>query len=117
MVYERGTIVLVNYNPQKKSEEVGKVRPAIIISDTMVNDVLDLVSVVALSTNLIDEAEPLRIRITSRENLKIDSDAMIEQLRCVSKSRIGEILGRLNSDEMAKIEHGIRMMLGLEVIS
>jgi mRNA-degrading endonuclease toxin of MazEF toxin-antitoxin module len=45
------------------------------------------------------------------------SGAMIEQLRCVSKSRIGEILGRLSSDEMVKIEHGMRMMLGLEVVS
>lgn len=117
MVYERGTIVLVNYNPQKKAEEVGKVRPAIIVSDTMLNDVLDLVSVVALSTNLIYDAEPLRIRIQSRENLKVDSDAMIEQLRCVSKSRIGERVGCLDAEEMAKIEHGIKMMLGLEVVS
>lgn len=117
MVYERGTIVLVNYNPQKRADEVGKVRPAIIVSDTMLNDVLDLVSVIALSTNLIDDAEPLRIRIKARENLKSESDAMIEQLRCVSKSRIGETVGRLKSDEMEKIEHGMRMMLGLEVVS
>jgi len=117
MVYERGTIVLVNYNPQKRADEVGKVRPAIIVSDTMLNDVLDLVSVIALSTNLIDDAEPLRIRIKARENLKAESDAMIEQLRCVSKSRIGETVGRLKSDEMEKIEHGMRMMLGLEVVS
>lgn len=114
MVYERGTIVLVNYNPQKRVDEVGKVRPAIIVSDTMLNDVLDLVSVVALSTNLIEDAEPLRIRITTRENLKANSDAMIEQLRCVSKSRIIERLGRLDGDEMKKIEHGMRIMLGLE---
>lgn len=114
MVYERGAIVLVNYNPQKKADEVGKVRPAIIVSDTMLNDVLDLVSVIALATNLIDDAEPLRIRIEARENLKAPSDAMIEQLRCVSKSRIGEMLGRVNGEEMAKIEYGIRIMLGFE---
>lgn len=114
MVYERGSIVLVNFNPQKRADEVGKVRPAIIISDTMLNDVLDLVSVIALTTNLIDDAEPLRIRIEARDNLKVHSDAMIEQLRCVSKSRIGEMLGRVNGDEMTKIEYGIRMMLGLE---
>lgn len=117
MVYERGSIVLVNYNPQKKAEEIGKVRPAIIVSDTMLNDVLDLVSVIALTTNLIDDAEPLRVRISSRDNLKVDSDAMIEQLRCVSKSRIGERIGRLDGEEMAKIEYGIRMMLGLEAVA
>ncbi len=57
-VYERGSIVLVNFNPQKKKEEVSKVRPAVIVSDTMLNDILDLVSVVALTSNLIDDAEP-----------------------------------------------------------
>jgi len=113
MVYERGSIVLVNFNPQKKAQEVGKVRPAIILSDTMLNDVLDLVSVVALTTNLIDDAEPLRIRIPARENLNEESDAMVEQLRCVSKSRIGECLGYLSDEEMHKIETGIKLMLGL----
>ena len=33
-VYERGSIVLVNFNPQKKKEEVSKVRPAVIVSDS-----------------------------------------------------------------------------------
>lgn len=113
MVYERGSIVLVNFNPQKKVQEVGKVRPAIIISDTMLNDVLDLVSVIALTTNLIDDAEPLRIRISARENLKKESDAMIEQLRCVSKSRIGECIGYVNEVEIQKVEIGIKLMLGL----
>lgn len=113
MVYERGSIVLVNFNPQKKVQEIGKVRPAIIISDTMLNDVLDLVSVIALTTNLIDDAEPLRIRISARENLKEESDAMIEQLRCVSKSRIGECIGYVNEVEIQKVEIGIKLMLGL----
>lgn len=113
MVYERSSIVLVNFNPQRKAQEVGKIRPAIIISDTMLNDVLDLVSVVALTTNLIDDAEPLRIRIAARENLKAESDAMVEQLRCVSKSRIGECVGYLDENEMQKIETGIKLMLGL----
>lgn len=113
MVYERGSIVLVNFNPQKKAQEVGKIRPAIVLSDTMLNDVLDLVSVVALTTNLIDDAEPLRIHILARENLKEESDAMIEQLRCVSKSRIGECIGYVNEVEMQKIETGIKLMLGL----
>ena len=113
MVYERGSIVLVSFNPQKKAEEIGKIRPAIIVSDTMLNDVLDLVSVVAMTTNLIDDAEPLRIRIRAKNSLKSDSDAMIEQLRCISKTRIGERIGRLNEEEMAKLEYGIQVMLGL----
>lgn len=113
MEYKRGDIVLVNFNPQKKPEEISKIRPAIIVSDTELNEVLDLVSVVALTTNLIDDAEPLRVRISKKESLKEDSDAMIEQLRSLSKSRIGEKIASLDENELAKIEYGIKAMLGL----
>jgi len=114
MDYKRGDIVLVNFNPQKKKEEVEKVRPAIIMSDTDLNEVLDLVSVIALTTNLIEDSEPLRIRITKREALKVDSDAMVEQLRNVSKVRVGGRVGCVSEVEMDKIEYGVRVMLGLK---
>ena len=113
MEYKRGDIVLVNFNPQKKPEEISKIRLAIIVSDTQLNEILDLVSVVALTTNLIDDAEPLRVRISKKESLKEDSDAMIEQLRSVSKSRIGEKIASLDENELTKIEYGIKAMLGL----
>ena len=113
MDYRRGDIVLVDFNPQKKKEEVGKVRPAVIFSDTQLNEVLDLVTVVALTTNLIDDAEPLRIRIAPRERLEKESDAMVEQLRSLSKRRIGERLASLSEEELEKIAYGVRTMLGL----
>jgi len=113
MDYKRGDIVIVNFNPQRKPEEVAKVRPAIVISDSKLNEVLDLIMVVALSTNLIDDAEPLRIRLPKRENLEKESDAMIEQLRTVSKQRVGEKIASLTHVEMEKIVYGIKEMLAL----
>jgi len=114
MDYKRGDIVLVNFNPQKKPEEISKVRPAVIMSDSDLNQVLDLVSVIAFTTNLIDDALPLRIRIPKRENLTQDSDAMCEQLRSVSKSRISERVATVNDEELEYLENGIRLMLGLK---
>jgi mRNA interferase MazF len=113
MEYKRGDIVLVDFNPKKKQEEIAKVRPAVIISDTDLNQVLDLVSVVALTTNLIDDALPLRIRIEKKDALKQDSDAMCEQLRGVSKSRIGEKISSVDTIQLKQIEYGIKEMLGL----
>lgn len=113
MVYNRGDVVLVNFNPQKRVEEVSKVRPAIIVSDSDLNQVLDLVTVVAMTTNLIEDAEPLRVKIAKRDNLLKDSDAMVEQIRSVAKTRIGEKLTTLTSKELNKIEYGIREMLAL----
>ena len=114
MEYKRGDIVLVDFNPSKKKEEISKVRPAVIISDTDLNDILDLVSVVALTTNLIDDALPLRIRIEKTELLKEDSDAMCEQLRSVAKSRIKQKLATVTDKQLSQIEYGIKVMLGLE---
>ncbi len=114
MEYKRGDIVLVNFNPQKKPDEIAKIRPAIIISDTELNEVLDLVSVVALTTNLIDDALPLRIRINKKDSLEKDSDAMCEQLRSVSKSRIGQKLSSLSAKQLEQIEYGIKAMLCLD---
>jgi len=110
--YKKGSIVLVNFNPQKRSQEVGKTRPAIILSDSELNAILDLITVIPLTTNLIDDAEPLRVRIPPRQNLKEPSDAMIEQIRSVAKSRIGESIGELGDEELAKIEVGVKAMLG-----
>ena len=73
------------FQSSKKSEKYQKIRPAIIVSDTQLNEILDLVSVVALTTNLIDDAEPLKSSNSQKENLKEDSDAMIEQLRVYQK--------------------------------
>ena len=114
MDYKRGDIVLVNFNPRKRPEEIFKVRLAVIVSDSDLNQVLDLVSVVALTTNLIDDALPLRIRIAKRESLKQDSDAMCEQLRSVSKSRILQRVATINDDELEHLEKGIKLMLGLK---
>ncbi len=111
MDYKRGDIVLVNFNPQKKGEEIGKIRPAIIISDSDLNEILDLVTVVALTTNLIENALPLRVRIKKRDLLQEESDAMIEQLRSVSKSRVKEKVASLSQDELVLIENGIKHML------
>ncbi len=114
MDFKRGDVVLVNFNPQKKGEEIGKTRPAIIISNTSLNEILDLVSVVAMTTNLIEDSEPLRVRINKRDLLKQDSDAMIEQLRSLSKSRISRKLTTLTCRELEKIEYGIKNMLNLK---
>ncbi|WP_201332556.1 type II toxin-antitoxin system PemK/MazF family toxin [Nitratiruptor sp. YY09-18] len=93
--------------------EVGKVRPAAIVSDTDLNKILDLIIVVALTTNLIDNVEPLHIRITKRDTLKKESDFMVEQIRVVAKDRIYEKIATLTIKEVAKVDYGLKMILGL----
>lgn len=98
MGFKRGDIVTVNLNP-KKGHEVGKIRPAVIISSDDENDILDTVILMPLSTDLVEDMEPYRMRILKRDNLKQDSDIIINQIRALSKQRIGEKIAELTDDE------------------
>lgn len=98
MEYNRGDIVIVNLYP-KKGDEVGKIRPAVIISGDDENAILDTLILMPLSTDLIDNMNPYRMRIIKREGLKEDSDILINQIRTLSKTRIKEKIANLTSVE------------------
>ena len=98
MEFNRGDIVIVNLYP-KKGDEVGKIRPAVIISGNDENSILDTVILLSLSTDLIDDMQPYRMRIKLREDLKQDSDILINQIRTLSKIRIKEKIAKLTDDE------------------
>ena len=100
MDFKRGDIITVNLNP-KKGHEVGKIRPAVVISDDDENAILDTVILLPLSTDLIDDMQPYRMRISKRKNLKQDSDILINQIRTLSKGRIGEKIATLTDEEYA----------------
>jgi mRNA interferase MazF len=98
MDYKRGDIVTVNLNP-KKGDEVGKIRPAVIISGDDENTILDTLILMPLSTHLIEDMYPYRFRITKRDKLKQDSDILINQIRTLSKQRVGEKIAQLSDSE------------------
>jgi len=98
MELNRGDIVIVNLYP-KKGDEVGKIRPAVIVSGDDENAILDTVMLMPLSTDLIDNMGPYRMRILARDDLKEDSDILINQIRALSKTRIKEKVAKLTSIE------------------
>ena len=98
MEFRRGDIVTVNLNP-KKGHEVGKIRPAVIISNNDENAILDTVILMPLSTDLLEDMEPYRMRIPARDKLSQDSDILINQIRTLSKQRIGEKIAELTNNE------------------
>ncbi|ABV75536.1 Growth inhibitor [Rickettsia akari str. Hartford] len=44
--------------------------------------------IIPLTTNLIDEALPLRIRIKAHNKLESDSDLLIDQIRSIDNKRL-----------------------------
>jgi len=102
MVYKRGDIVTINFN-QKKGHKVRKIRPALIISADEENEILDTIIVMPLSTKLIDDIKPYRVRITNRENLKNDSDILINHIRTISKDKAGQIIAKIGESEYQEV--------------
>jgi mRNA interferase MazF len=70
--------------------------------------------IVPLSTNLVEDAEPLRIRIPGSSQLRRDSDLLIDQLRAIDNRRLVKgPLVRLSKPIMAKVGGALREILDL----
>lgn len=104
MVY-KGEIWLANLNPTKKNNEMGKTRPVLIYqNDELTKADYPTTIIIPLSTSLIDDAEPIRMRITKRENLLKDSDLVITQIRAIDNSRFIEKIATLHSKELLRVK-------------
>jgi mRNA interferase MazF len=87
---KHGDIWLANLNPGRGTEP-GKTRPVIILQNQVLLDVEHPSTlIIPLTTNLIDKAEPLRLRIKSQDKLKKDSDLLIDQIRAIDNLRLIE---------------------------
>ena len=106
MRLNRGDICLVNFNPVK-GVEIGKLRPAIVLSDKEDNEILKTVIVVPLSTIIEKDALPYRLLITARDKLEKDCDACIYEIRALSKTRLKEKLSILNNQELEIIQESL----------
>jgi mRNA interferase MazF len=110
MVLNRGDICLINFNPAKGGE-IGKLRPAIVISDSMDNEILNTIIVIPLSTVIEKDALPYRYLITKREKLEKNCDACIYEIRALSKVRVKEKLAVLNNQELEVIQDSLCKIL------
>jgi len=102
MDFRRGDIVGINLNP-KKGDEIGKVRPCLIVSNDDENSILDTIIVLPLSTVLIDDMQPYRLRLLKRDNLEKDSDILINHIRTISKKRVTSKIAKITNDEYKTI--------------
>jgi mRNA interferase MazF len=57
-----------------------------------------------LSTHLIDDAEPIRYRVTKKDKLEEYSDVVITQIRSIDNDRFIKRLTTLTKEQMQKIK-------------
>ncbi len=105
---KRGEVWWVNFDPSIGGE-VQKLRPAVIVSNDAANKHLNRLQVVPLTTN-VDRVYPSEAPLVVRGK---PHKAMADQLTTVSKTRLGERLGRVSVKDMQGVEQAIRVQLGL----
>ena len=111
---KRGQIYLANLNPGKGSEP-GKTRPVLIVQDQALIDIEHPSTlIIPLTTQLIEDAEPLRLRIAAKNKLNKASDLLIDQLRAIDNRRlIGETLLQCPDAFMEQVNQCLQDVLGI----
>ncbi len=112
---KHGEIWLANLNPGKGTEP-GKIRPVLILQNQALLDAEHPSTlVIPLTTNLVEEAEPLRIRITADGKLNKDSDLLMDQLRAIDNKRLieGPLL-LLDETTMSRVYSAVVEVIGME---
>jgi mRNA interferase MazF len=110
----RGEIRIANFNPSRGTE-AGKIRPCLVIQSDLLNEELHPSTTVIPLTSQLADAVPLRLRIHARDQLRVDSDLMIDQVRTIDNRRLsGDALAELTYIEMVQMEEYLKIVLGLE---
>ena len=91
----------------------GKSRPAVIVQDDRF-DATASVTVCAFTTDAT-EAPLFRLPVTpsERNGLRSDSRLMVDKLTTVSKEKLGERIGRLDDEDVVRLNRAILLFLGL----
>jgi len=113
-VPKRGEVWLADLNPPHGAERA-KARPVLVVQSQALLDVgHPSTLVVPLTTNLTDDAEPLRIRLKPSGRLRRSSDLLIDQIRAIDNRQLGEgPLTRLEEPVMARVGEAIREVMDL----
>lgn len=114
VIPQRGDIFWVNLDPTVGSE-IRKKRPALVVSNDAANKRYHQVTVVPLTSQKLDQVEPFQILLPKEESgLGKDSKALAEQIRTVSKLRLGPRIGHIHPSKQSEIDRALKLHLDLE---
>ena len=105
---KRGEVWWVNFEPSVGGE-IQKQRPAVVVSNDASNKHLNRVQVVPITSN-VEKLYPSEAYVTLTGD---ERKALADQVTTVSKTRLKNMIGRLSSADMKKVEQAIRLQLDL----
>ena len=100
---KKWSLYWVNHDPVIGSEQSGT-RPALVISNDMVNEILPVITILPVSSlKQENRVYPTEVILTAGlSGLQKSSVVMIHQIRTVSKLRIGKKCGEIVDEKVKK---------------
>lgn len=93
----------------------GKPRPVVIVQD----DSFDSTDSITICSFTTDPTEAPLIRLSvepnERNGLRSSSQLMVDKITTVPKSKVGERIGRLDDEDMVRLNQAVLVFLGLAV--
>lgn len=109
---KKGEIWVVSLEPVV-GHEIGKTRPALVISNDQNNQFSDTVTVLPI-TSKTDKIYPFEVFLLKEETqLPKDSKVKSNQIRTVDKKRLVKFIGIVTEEKLIEIEHALLIHLGI----
>lgn len=107
---KRGDIYWVKLDPIEGAE-IGKIRPAVVISNDINNELADTVTIVPI-TSSVGKVYPFEVLVRrGTANLAENSKAKANQIRTVDKKRLKNLIGTLPADILEQIASAVKIHL------
>lgn len=106
----RGDVVVANLDPTI-GVEIKKTRPAIVLSNNIINQLSQLVVVVPLTKNIAHVSPSHTVIPKAAGRLNFPSKAVTEQIKAVDKRRLVKRLGSLTPELLAQVERALKNTL------
>ena len=110
---QRGELYWANLDPAIGSE-IAKTRPALIISNDVGNQYAARVIVAPISAGGLGKIYPFEVHLKPGEGgLPKESKILLDQIRTLDKSRLGQQIGILSAERMEAVNRAIRISLAV----
>jgi mRNA interferase MazF len=114
-IFIRGEVYLADLPQIENSSIQSGVRPIIIVVNKLAGKNSPMVQYIPLTSEIKRTDLPVHAILNSG-NLKVTSMALGEQLNAVDRERITKRIGKVSSEDMAKVDNIIMYQLGLKAI-
>ena len=112
----RGEIWQVSLEPVE-GHEIGKTRPALVISNDKNNEYSSTVTLIPITAS-IEKIYPFEVFISGEDSgLPLDSKLKCNQIRTVDKLRLSKVIGEVPEEIIKKVEKAILIHVGISIVS